>query len=236
MTISLLSATSERSGEFDIFASIFESQGVVLAVLVALIAMSIVCWLIIVYKALWFRTTRTSAERFLQKYWDMENPNHLYEEARSNPNSAEARIFIAGIKELGRISARRNGPANSGFENIERTVRREVSQEVLRLERLLPVLATTGSAAPFIGLFGTVWGIMRAFSGLADMSEEANLLTTVTPHIAEALVATAIGLLAAIPAVMAYNLFVQRVRRVATDIDGFGADCLNAIRRLYFAE
>ena len=198
--------------------------------------MSVVWWLIIVDKALWFRSTRSAASRFLDKYWHMDNPNDLYEEARAQPHSAEARIFVAGIKELGRISAQRGTPAASGFENIERAVRREVSQEVLRLERLLPVLATTGSAAPFIGLFGTVWGIMRAFSGLADMSEEANLLTTVTPHIAEALVATAIGLLAAIPAVMAYNLFVQRVRRVANDIDGFGADCLNAIRRLYFAE
>ena len=228
--------TASAAGEFDIFSNIFASQGVVLGVLIALLVMSATCWLIIIYKSLWFRSGTSNSKHFLSQYWDMENPNHLYEEVRTNPSSPEARIFVGAIKELGRISARQGGPVSSGFENIERAVRRQVNDEVMRLEKLLPILATTGSAAPFIGLFGTVWGIMRAFTGLADMGEEANLLTTVTPHIAEALVATAIGLLAAIPAVMAYNVFVQVVRRKATDIDGFGADCLNTIRRMYFAD
>ncbi|MEC8025703.1 MAG: MotA/TolQ/ExbB proton channel family protein [Myxococcota bacterium] len=236
MTVTFLSATHGGGGEFDIFSNIFDSQGVVLAVLITLILMSVVCWLVIFYKSVWFRTNRSASEKFLASYWNMENPNHLYEDTRANPMSAEARIFVGAIKELGRISARQDGVVRTGFENIERAVGRQVNAEVMQLERLLPILATTGSAAPFIGLFGTVWGIMRAFGGLAEMGDEANLLTTVTPHIAEALVATAIGLLAAIPAVMAYNLFVQKVRRTATDIDGFGSDCLNTIRRLYFAE
>ena len=231
-----LSAAPSGTAEFDIFSNIFDSQGVVLAVLLLLILMSAICWLIIIYKALWFRTTRGQSIRFLDRYWRSENPNTLYDESQSRAESAEARIFVAAIEELGRVSARQSSPKTAGFENVERVVRRQVNTEVMRLERLLPGLATTGSAAPFIGLFGTVWGIMRAFTGLADMGDEANLLTTVTPHIAEALVATAIGLLAAIPAVMAYNVFVQVVRRTATDIDGFGADCLNTIRRAYFAD
>ena len=106
---------------------------------------------------------------------------------------------------------------------------------VMRLS-MEPRLATTGSTAPFIGLFGTVWGIMRAFAGLGTLGEEGNLLTSVTPHIAEALVATAIGLVAAIPAVMAYNYFVNRIKVAVGDMEGFGSDYLNALRRLFISQ
>jgi len=136
---------------------------------------------------------------------------------------------------LGRIqSGQKEGAfAAEGFENVERAVLRTQRAELSVMERWVAILATTGSTAPFIGLFGTVWGIMHAFAGLGMLGENANLLTSVTPHIAEALVATAIGLLAAIPAVMAYNYFVNRIKVAVGDMEGFGADYLNALRRLF---
>ena len=144
-------------------------------------------------------------------------------------------MFLAAYKELNHLKDRPRSKPSDGFENVERAVQRAQAAEITRLEKLVPILATTGSTAPFIGLFGTVWGIMRAFAGLSSVGENANLLTTVTPHIAEALVATAIGLLAAIPAVMAYNYFVNQIKKVASDMEGFGSDYLNALRRLFFS-
>ena len=137
MTISLLSVTSNGGGEFDIFASIFESQGVVLAVLLALILMSVVCWLIIVYKAIWFRTTRSAASRFLDKYWHMDNPNDLYEEARTQPH-LQKREFCRRHQRTGRFPGR--GTPRSGFENIERAVRREVGKKSCDLSDYSPSL------------------------------------------------------------------------------------------------
>ena len=145
-------------------------------------------------------------------------------------------MFVAGFRELGNLKKRNPKGVLGGFENIERAIKRARADEVTQLESTLQFLATTGSTAPFIGLFGTVWGIMRAFAGLGQMEDTSNLLTTVTPHIAEALVATAIGLAAAFPAVMAYNYYVNRIRRTVVQIDGFGADYLNTLRRLYFPQ
>ena len=137
--------------------------------------------------------------------------------------------------ELGRIKA---GDATGlggsyGFENIERTLRRAQQAEQTRLERLVPFLATTGSSAPFIGLFGTVWGIMNAF---AYIRPDQPVLQTVTPHIAQALVATAIGLLAAIPAVMAFNYFNSKIRVLMAELENFGIDFLNVLKRQFFRQ
>ncbi|MFT5432275.1 MAG: biopolymer transport protein TolQ [Myxococcota bacterium] len=233
----VLGATSQAAGEFDIFDNIVASRGVVLAVLLVLALMSLVCWFIIIYKAMWFARLRSASKAFASMYWQENNPGELFKRLGGDGGSCpEERLFAAGFKELGKLSKQQGGaPLKHGFENVERAIFRAQTQEISRLETLLSFLATTGSAAPFIGLFGTVWGIMRAFAGLGDMDPDANLLTTVTPHIAEALVATAIGLLAAIPAVMAYNYFVNRVRRIAAEIDGFSADYLNLIRRSYFS-
>ncbi len=232
----LLAATPGGGGEFDIFANVLESRGVVLAVLVVLVLMSLVCWFIIAYKWLWFLRLKSLSKGFVDAYWEAQNPNEIYELARES-SCPESRIFVAGFRELGQLKQRKKGTGalTQGFENIERAVNRARTQEGYRFEGLVGFLGTTGSTAPFIGLFGTVWGIMTAFAGLGQMDEDANLLATVTPPIAEALVATAIGLLAAIPAVMAYNYFVRRIRRINTEVDSFSADYLNTLRRLYFA-
>lgn len=233
----LLETTPSAASEFDLFANVLASRGVVLGVLVVLVIMSAACVTIITYKAIWFMRLKRASRVFVDTYWATESPNELYTEAKERPSSPEARIFVAGYRELAHLKNRKteSGALAGGFENVERVVRRQQTQELRRFERLLPFLATTGSTAPFIGLFGTVWGIMRAFAGLGQrLDEQQNLLMTVTPHIAEALVATAIGLFAAIPAVMAYNWFVQRVRRAATDVEGFSVDYMNTLRRLYF--
>ena len=156
-------------------------------------------------------------------------------------------MFRAGYMELNLILKEREGrgkrpegdgpaaapaSATEAFENIERALRRAQRNAVSRLEYALTFLATVGSAGPFIGLFGTVWGIMNAFAGI-DASKP--ILETVTPHIAEALVATAIGLLAAIPAVMAYNWLLGRIRSLQVVLEDFTTDYLNIIRRQFFS-
>ena len=229
-------ATPAASGEFDIFANLFESRGVVLIVLLVLMAMSLICWLIIGYKAFWLLRMRGRSRAFVEKFWQAPHPNDIYDTAKADGVAPESRVFVAAFRELAALVNQQKGntPPTEAFENVERAVRRAFQDEVGRMERLVPILATTGSTAPFIGLFGTVWGIMKAFAGISQVDESTNLLTTVTPHIAEALVATAIGLLAAIPAVMAYNFFVSRIRKASTSLDGFATDTLNALRRAYF--
>jgi biopolymer transport protein TolQ len=115
------------------------------------------------------------------------------------------------------------------LDSVARALRRASNNEVTLLENLLPVLATTGSVAPFIGLFGTVWGVMNSFIGIGNLGNAS--LAVVAPGIAEALIATAIGLAAAIPAVMAYNYFVRRIRVLESELDAFASDYLNIVRR-----
>jgi biopolymer transport protein TolQ len=156
-------------------------------------------------------------------------------------------MFRAGYEELDLILREREGRAqrprgdgpaaapetvSAAFENIQRSLEQTAQNATARLERYVGFLATVGSAAPFIGLFGTVWGIMNAFG---DIDPNLPILQTVTPHIAEALVATAIGLLAAIPAVMAYNWLVGRMRHLEVHLHDFQADYLNILRRHFFS-
>lgn len=206
----------------------------ILGVLCVLITMSLSCWFIIVYKWMYLRNLKAESKVFQDIFWKADNLETVHERARSLPGIPVAEIFLAGYKELSEEGRRgeKDGPlATTGFENIERALYREKASQTANLESLIPMLATTGSAAPFIGLFGTVWGIMEAF---AHINPNENLLTSVAPHIAEALVATAIGLLAAIPAVIAYNYFVRQIRLNSIEIDNFMADFLIAVRRQFF--
>ena len=231
-----LLATQNATSEFDIYTHIVESRGVVQAVLITLVVMSLVSWFVVIYKSLFFARLRRSSKKFVDAYWEAGNPGAVYELAKDGPPCPESRVFIAGFRELGNLKQAGSGAMMHGFENVERAVRRGVHSEVARFEKWLGILATTGSTAPFIGLLGTVWGIMRALPGREQLlDQEANLLTTMIPPFGEALIATAVGLFAAIPAVMAYNHFVQKTRRLGTDIDGFGADFLNTLRRAYFS-
>jgi biopolymer transport protein TolQ len=219
----------------NVFEQVVQSRGMVLAVLLLLIGMSVFTWFIIGYKWLVFRKLRKESEEFVETFWRSDTLDVVWQSSESVPHCPVARVFRAAYTELGRV---KGGTASGvggayGFENVERSLRRAMQAEGTRLDRLVPFLATTGSAAPFIGLFGTVWGIMNAF---AYITPDKPILETVTPHIAQALVATAVGLLAAIPAVMAFNYFTSRIRNFTVEMENFSIDFLNILKRHFFRE
>ena len=218
--------------QVDIFEQVVASRGMVLGVLVVLIVLSVTSWFIVGYKGIVFFRLRRQTKRFLKAFWNSESLDDVKAHADELSASPLSRIFEAGCSELDRVVAARTdgGSIGDSLDNVHRAVQRAATDEVTRMERLVPFLATTGSSAPFIGLFGTVWGIMKAF---AYIHPDRPILETVTPHIAQALVATAIGLLAAIPAVMAYNYFVSKIKQAASQMDVFSGDLLNIFRRHY---
>lgn len=215
-------------------------------VLLILLGFSIISWAIIVAKVLLLRRTRRETEAFFRSYEQQPTFSAIYKEveAQSLQGNPFAAIFLKGYRELLRISAAPAGgrsqegvvrePARlavewTGLESVERAVRQEGAFQVHRYEKALGFLATTGSTAPFVGLFGTVLGIIRSFHEIGVRGSAS--LATVAPGISEALVATAAGLAAAIPAVVAYNYFVQRIRGVASEMDQFTTEFLNLVQR-----
>jgi biopolymer transport protein TolQ len=221
-------ATSIAEG---VFARVLDSW-VVSATLLVLLIMSVTSWFIIVYKAMYFRKVQSQSRTFVDAFWQSPRLDAIYKRAEELPVAPVSKVFKAAYVEISRLKDQREkGSSDEGIENVERALRRATQNETVEMERLIPFLATTGSAAPFIGLFGTVWGIMEAFSVLGMVGSGQNMMRTVVPHIAEALVATAIGLLAAIPAVMGYNYFVRRIRVSLTEIENFSAEFLNIVQR-----
>lgn len=203
--------------------------------LLLLIVFSVVSWAIIAHKAVYLRRAARASERFLVAFWEAKRLDQMYEKSEAFARSPVCQVFRSGYVELARLKKRGGETTDGlggGIENVERALRRSQNAEVTALESLIPFLATVGSTAPFIGLFGTVWGIMRAFRDIGRMGS-ANL-ATVAPGISEALIATAAGLAAAIPAVIAYNYFLSRIRVLETEMDAFGADFLNIVKRHFF--
>lgn len=215
---------------------ILHASLVVKLVILVLTLMSLGCWFIIGTKLVRMVQAQASSARFLDLFWNKEEGNvwgperleSIYARLASVDGSPLARVFHAGYVELAKVS-QSGGAAAADAENVERALKRASSNEMTRLENQLPFLATTGSVGPFIGLFGTVWGIMDSFLSIA--AEHGATLDVVAPGIAEALIATAIGLLAAIPAVMAYNYFVRRIRVLEAETEAFAIDYLNIVRR-----
>ena len=223
------------------FELLSQSTGVVMGVLVALVAMSLVSWYIIVYKFLYLSKARRETERFLDTFWRSKRLDAIYKEAEGLKRSPVSQVFKAGYVELSKLKSQSQQDGSTtmsgqltGIENIERALRRATVAESTHLERMTSFLATTGSTAPFIGLFGTVWGIMNAFVALGAESSADMGIQAVAGPIAEALIATAIGLLAAIPSVMAFNFFSQRLKVMAAEMDSFSADFLNIVKRHFF--
>lgn len=212
-----------------------------LAVLVLLLGLSVLTWAILFFKWGSFRKYREMTENFLDLFWSGKEIALIYSESKKYSLSPVAKVFQAGYVELQRILEKRNradAPLSkelpeSMLSNVDRAVARAERLEGLHLEASLTFLATTGSTAPFIGLLGTVWGIITAFQniGLAGAAS----IATVAPGIAEALVATAVGLFAAIPAVMGYNFFIHQVRAFRTEMENFSSDLLNIVKRNYFS-
>lgn len=217
-----------------VFQHVLLAGPIVKFVLLLLVAFSVVSWAIIFLKYRLFRGIDRGQADFVKAFSEGKSLSALFDQAEKTERTPISQVFRTGYLELMRIQRGKGagGAAPGGtiaLDNVERAMRKAANEEIAIMETYLPFLATTGSATPFIGLFGTVWGIMNAFSGIATTGSAT--LATVAPGIAEALIATAAGLAAAIPSVMAYNFFVNRVRAIATRIDGFSIEFVNFLER-----
>ncbi len=231
----LLFSLLQTGGQIDIWSLVVEASIVVQAVMILLVLMSVMCWFIMGAKFGRLRQADRKTDGFLRRFWEGEGGGSwsaerlegIYAGMNKYANAPVAKMFKAGYIELARVGS---DPTGGDLANIERTLRRSKNDELTRLESYVPFLATTGSTAPFVGLFGTVWGIMNAFLNLKSGEGQATL-DAVAPGIAEALIATAIGLAAAIPAVMAYNYFVRKLQVLESEMEAFSTDFLNIVRR-----
>jgi biopolymer transport protein TolQ len=230
---------AERLDMWEVLKKSFEQGNwVVLGVLGMLVLFSLVCWYIIGFKWFYIRKAQNQSIQFLEVFWQSKRLDQIYQTSETLKASPISMVFRAGYVELSKIKKAQSQSEGDmaqqlgEMENIVRALRRAASSEVTHLESLVPFLATTASAAPFVGLFGTVWGIMNSFRDIAGAG--AANLTTVAPGISEALIATAIGLAAAIPAVIAYNYFVNKIKVLAVEMDNFSNDFLNIVKRHFF--
>ena len=218
--------------------SVNQGNWVVLGVLGLLVLFSLISWYIIGYKWFYVRRAQNESVQFLEIFWQSKRLDQIYSSSETLKASPISMVFRAGYVELSKIKKSQTEGAESmamqlgEMENIGRALRRAASSEVTHLESLVPFLATTASAAPFVGLFGTVWGIMNSFRDIAGAGSAS--LTTVAPGISEALIATAIGLAAAIPAVIFYNYFLNKIKVLAVEMDNFSSDFLNIVKRHFF--
>jgi biopolymer transport protein TolQ len=209
---------------------ITEADIIVQFVLFVLLGMSVACWVIIFNKYTMIRRAEMRTRAFLEEFWSADRLDEVYEELGRFAGSPVASVFKAGYVELTKLSrADQQGGMLSSEANLARSLRRAATTERTTLENRTTFLATTGSTAPFIGLFGTVWGILRAFQKIGATGNAT--IQTVGPDISHALIATAIGLAAAIPAVMAYNFFNRRIRVLGGEMENFSADFLNIVKR-----
>ena len=220
--------------DFSLLALFARASLTVKITLILLLLASFWAWAIIVQKALLYAAARREAQRFDQSFWSGEPLDDLYDRLGETPRGASERIFAAGMTEW-RRSHREDGALIAGAEQrIDRAMNVAIQREESRLMRGLSFLATTGATAPFIGLFGTVWGIKTAFEGIA-VSQNTNL-AVVAPGIAEALLATALGLLAAIPAVIFYNKLSGDADRLTGSYEAFADEFSTILSRQLASE
>ena len=207
------------SSDLSVFGLFWQAHWIVKTVMLGLLVCSVWVWAIAVDKTVLYTRTKRAMDRFEQAFWSGQSLEELYRSLSSRPSHSMAALFVAAMREWKRSF---EGPARSftGLQmRIEKVMDVTITREVERLERRLLVLATVGSAGPFIGLFGTVWGIMTSFQSIAASKNTS--LAVVAPGIAEALFATAIGLVAAIPATIFYNKFSSEVNKQAQRLEGF---------------
>jgi biopolymer transport protein TolQ len=226
--------SSTLAVSLDIMARFDQAHWIVKAVMILLVAMFVIGVYIIIYKRMYLGRAQAESARFTDAFWRSRDIEQIYKAAQALRNSPISQMFIAGYTELAKLQAddAHKDDREGNLGNIERALRRSQLNSTTKLENMVPFLATTGSAAPFIGLFGTVLGIMFAFIDISESKEAAAAsIKTVGPHISEALLATAIGLAAAIPAVMAYNYFVRRIKVLRAEMEVFEQDYLNIIKR-----
>jgi len=202
------------SNDLSVFHLIINASFVVQFVMFILLAASVISWTFIFYKRKEFRQTLEVTEEFEQEFWSGQDLSQLYKRITESEFESEGieKIFLDGYKEFSRMQQKEASPEIQ-VESAQRVMNIVMTRELDRLEETLPFLASVGSTSPYIGLFGTVWGIMNSFRALGDVKQAT--LAHVAPGIAEALIATAIGLFAAIPAVVSYNYFTTRLDKVA---------------------
>ncbi len=218
------------SGDLSILRLIVQASPVVQIVIALLLAASLVSWAIIFSKRMMVRRARNDAERFENSFWSGGDLATLYRsiEARGGATGMES-IFEFGFREFARLRQQGSAAADLLLEGARRAMRVAQLKETERLEHNLASLATVGSTSPYVGLFGTVWGIMSAFTSLSNVQQAT--LASVAPGIAEALVATAFGLFAAIPAVIAYNRYADQVSRLEMRYDAFMEEFSTILQR-----
>ncbi|WP_207061937.1 protein TolQ [Motiliproteus sp. SC1-56] len=207
---------------------------VVQLVMISLLLASVVSWVMIIQRRNYLRRARRTLVEFEEKFWSGVDLSQLFRQvnAQPNPNSALENIFRAGIKEFTRLRQQSDADPDAVMDGVQRSMRVALAREEEKLETHLPFLATVGSTSPYIGLFGTVWGIMNSFRGLANVHQAT--LASVAPGISEALIATAIGLFAAIPAVIAYNRYSARVETLMNSYETFAEEFSSILhRRVY---
>lgn len=217
--------------DFSIVALMLNASWVVQAVVLLLISVSIISWAAIFRKITALRRVNQDDETFEREFWSGASLNDLYSAAnqRGRDSGPMERIFAGGMREFAKLRERRISDPSALLDGARRAMRAGLQRELDALEVNLSFLGSVGSVSPYVGLFGTVWGIMHAFTGLASMAQVT--LATVAPGIAEALVATAISLFAAIPAVLAYNRFSHDIDRIANRLETFTEEFSNILQR-----
>lgn len=218
------------------FWHLVSSAGLVVQlVMLILLLASVISWVMIIQRSLYFRRARTRLQAFETEFWSGVDLAKLYRQQKPvNKMSGAENIFRAGFKEYSRLRQQAGAEAEAVMEGASRAMRIALSNEEEKLDQHLPFLATVGSTSPYIGLFGTVWGIMHSFQSLANMQQAT--IATVAPGISEALVATAIGLFAAIPAVIAYNRFAARSDTMLKHYQNFSDEFSSILHRQAYAK
>jgi len=217
--------------DLSILSLIIEASVLVQLVMLLLLITSLFSWNVIFQKRRMLSKARAEAEEFEEKFWSGGDLANLYNQVTSgrHGNAGMAIIFEAGFKEFARLRKQESVDPMAVLEGAQRAMRVALSRETDKLELHLPFLATVGSTSPYIGLFGTVWGIMNSFRALGNVKQAT--ISMVAPGIAEALVATAMGLFAAIPAVIAYNRFSTELERLISRYDAFSEEFASILQR-----
>ncbi len=232
-TVAVETAAQLAANDFSLWSLFARADMVVKLVMVGLIGASIWSWSIIIEKVFLFRGIAKASGDFEALFWSGKSVQDINAQLGHRPSSPMVRVYRSAMQEWKRLlEARKTQAAANGFSDlqfVERTLTTAIAKEMEQVEKRLLFLATVGAVAPFIGLFGTVWGIMNSFQAIA-MTRDTNL-AVVAPGIAEALFATGLGLLAAIPAVIAYNRFSQDISRLGARLDYFADDFTNLIAR-----
>ena len=231
---------------FNVFKMILDAGLMVQFVLLLLLFFSVTSWAIILLKFRYLRRAFAESAGFTEFFWKSRSLSDAFARSKQLRSSPVARIFRIGYLELKKLDqsgiplssrgteAREEEPGGlgsrfTGLDNVQRALRRATRSEVTKMTQMVPFLATTGNTTPFIGLFGTVWGIMNSFHGIGLRGSAS--LAVVAPGISEALVATAAGLAVAIPAVIFFNYFMNRIRVLESELESFSADFINIIER-----